>query len=60
MTEKELAERVDKILQCDDSSDARNLDCGLRLELVAEFCPQWVANEMARLLVGSAWRGLKP
>lgn len=50
MTPEKLQERIDKILAVQhDPEAAHSYEDDLHLELIAEFCPEWVASKIREL-----------
>lgn len=50
MDVKELKKRVDAIIaESDDDEAAHSHEDTLHLEVINKFCPDWVADEIARL-----------
>ena len=50
MTEKELKQKVDDIIAISgDDEAAHSREDDLLIELISEFCPDWVKKEITRL-----------
>lgn len=48
--QKELEKRVDKIIEMSgDAEAAHSAEDELHLELIEEFCPEWIVKEVKRL-----------
>lgn len=52
MTRTELKERVDEILSSNDDEAQHSNEDKLHLEVIDEFCPEWVKQEIRRLSDG--------
>ena len=50
MSPEELKRRVDAVIaKADDDEVAHMMEDTLRLDVIADFCPQWVGAEISRL-----------
>lgn len=50
MTEEELKQKVDEIIKISgDPEQAHSNEDDLHIELIQEFCPNWVIKEVQRL-----------
>lgn len=50
MTPEELKQKVEQVIECaGDDETAHSMEDNLHIELINEFCPEWVRSEVKRL-----------